>query len=41
MVGLEEVSGLITERTADDAQIKPFQEFGITVTRALRAASRR
>ena len=32
IVGLEEVSGLITERTADDAQIKPYQEFGIAVT---------
>jgi len=34
IVGLEEVSGLITERTADDAQVKPYQEFGIAVTRA-------
>ncbi len=34
IVDLEEVSGLITERTADDAQIKPYQEFGIAVTRA-------
>lgn len=34
IVGLEEVSGLITERTADDAQIRPYQEIGIAVTRA-------
>ncbi|HEX4807396.1 MAG TPA: DeoR/GlpR family DNA-binding transcription regulator [Bryobacteraceae bacterium] len=34
IVGLEEVSGLITERTADDAQIKPYEEIGISVTRA-------
>ncbi len=34
IVGLEEVSGLITERTAEDAHIKPYQDFGIAVTRA-------
>ena len=34
IVGLEEVSGLITERTADDAHVKPYQELGIVVTRA-------
>ena len=34
IVGLEELSGLITERTADDAQIKPFRDLGVPVTRA-------
>jgi len=34
IVGLEEVSGLITERAIDDAEIKPYQEIGISVTRA-------
>ena len=34
IVGVEEVSGLITERMVDEAQIKPYQELGIVVTRA-------
>src|SRR5579859_1358014 len=29
IVGLDEVSGIITEKTADDAQISPYQELGI------------
>ena len=33
IVGLEEVTGLITERTVDDTLIKPYEDLGITVTR--------
>ncbi len=34
IVGLDEVSGLITQRTVDDAQIQPYQAAGLAVTRA-------
>lgn len=34
VVGLEEISGIITERSADDAFTKPYEDAGITVTRA-------
>jgi DeoR/GlpR family transcriptional regulator of sugar metabolism len=34
VVGLEEVSGIITERSADAALTKPYEDLGITVTRA-------
>ena len=33
IVGLEEITGLITERTVDDTLIKPYEDLGITVTR--------
>jgi DeoR/GlpR family transcriptional regulator of sugar metabolism len=32
VVGLEEVSGIITERSADAALTKPYEDLGITVT---------
>jgi len=34
IVGLEEVTGLITERTVAEALVKPYRDLGITVTRA-------
>ena len=34
VVGLDEVSGIITERTVDDAITKPFADLGISVKRA-------
>jgi DeoR/GlpR family transcriptional regulator of sugar metabolism len=34
IVGLEEVTGLITERTVGDSVTRPYQDLGIAVTRA-------
>lgn len=34
VVGLDEVSGIITERSVDEALTKPYEELGIVVTRA-------
>jgi DeoR/GlpR family transcriptional regulator of sugar metabolism len=34
VVGLDEISGIITEKNVDDALLKPYEELGITVTRA-------
>jgi len=34
VIGLDEISGIITERTTDDDLTKPYEELGISVTRA-------
>ena len=34
IVGLDEVSGIITERTVNHAELTPYREFGIAITRA-------
>jgi DeoR/GlpR family transcriptional regulator of sugar metabolism len=34
IVGLQEVSALVTERGVSDAELKPYQDLGITVIRA-------
>src|SRR5271156_926996 len=34
VIGLEKISGIITERAADDALTRPYEELGIAVTRA-------
>jgi DeoR/GlpR family transcriptional regulator of sugar metabolism len=34
VIGLEEISGIITERAAGDDLVKPYEELGIPITRA-------